>query len=78
MATPEGVVRCRTVKGMTESQRWDAELVESIKGKPWNLRGEYIDEGEELGEERPSPEHKEPESIMKEPVAEVRRFRLDP
>jgi hypothetical protein len=35
VGTPEGVVRCRDVRRLTEDKRWDLDGLKAVKGAPW-------------------------------------------
>ena len=37
--TPEGVVKARTIFRRLEGDRWDGDLLQSVRGKPWNPSG---------------------------------------
>lgn len=40
IGTPQGVVRCRSVKARSEGERWNAEAARAVKGTPWCPSGE--------------------------------------
>ena len=55
VATETGeVVGARSIKRMTPDKRWDKEMVQSIKGVPWNLSG-VTAEAEVVFEHNPDP-----------------------
>ena len=50
IGTPEGIRKARTVFRVPEAERWDAMLLDTFKGLPWNLKPEDDEESGEMPE----------------------------
>lgn len=75
VGTPQGVARCRTVKTMPESMRWDAAAARAIHGTPWDTDasgGERIS----IQVDMSAPAARAPETPRA--TVERRRLKIDP
>ena len=77
VGTPQGVFVCRSVRTMTEENRWNGEAARMIKGTPWSPRGEEDQERTNAGVGFDLPPAEEEETRETAPTAVPRRMKIE-
>ena len=75
VATPEGVVKTRTIKRLLQESRWDADAVIGIKGTPWAPIDGATTAPVPVSVHVPSQEHLPP-AVGRDPKPQLRRMKI--